>query len=482
MAMAMAMVMSARARLRSMLAILVSSAALAACSGGGEVPSGGTSPNVPETPYDGPTYHKDIAPIVQKSCQSCHRPGEIAPFGLTSYEEVSAVAGLIAIETKARRMPPWGALETSECKPKHAWQEDLRLSEAEIATFEAWSQAGAPEGDPKDAPGAFQPPSTDLEGKALELVPEEPFVTSGNSDQFQCFVLDPKLAATTYMNGVYFVPGNPKVVHHILLFADPDKASLAKAPVGGNYTCFGGSGVPGTKLLAGWAPGGVPVELPANVGTPLTAGSLLVMQVHYHPGGTTADPDATTVQLRFSDTPPEYHLTTALIGNDQTAKPGGNGLQPGPNDSGGAPEFRIPAGAKGHTETMVFTLPGQINGNPTPKIWVYSAAAHMHLVGVDQKVTLKHQDGAEECLLQTPQWDFSWQRGYAYDAPLESLPVFAPGDKLINRCTYDNSKDNKDLVDALIEQKMTDPVDVTMGESTLEEMCLSGLGLLTKAP
>ncbi|MCK6590784.1 MAG: hypothetical protein L6Q76_24750, partial [Polyangiaceae bacterium] len=103
-------------------------------------------------------------------------------------------------------------------------------------------------------------------------------------------------------------------------------------------------------------------------------------------------------------------------------------------------------------------------------------------VGVDQKISITHTDGAEECLLQEPQWDFSWQRGYAYDAPIESLPVFAPGDKLVNRCTYDNSKDNPALVDALLEQGYTDPVDVGMGESTLEEMCLSALGVLTKAP
>lgn len=462
------------------LALVLSAAALAGCSGSGAGDDAPTGAGNGPPAATGPTYYKDIAPILQKNCQSCHRPGEIAPFGLTTYEEASSVAGLMAIETEARRMPPWGALETSECAPPHAWRDDLRLSDADIATFDAWSKAGAPAGDPKDAPPAYEPPSTDLKGMDDELTPE-PFVTSGDADEFECFVLDPKLASTHYMNGVNFKPGNRKVVHHILLFSDPEKKSLDKAPVGGRYTCFGGSGVPGTALIAGWAPGGVAVELPPNVGTPLAAGSLLIMQIHYHPGGATADPDATKVQLRYSDSPPEYNLTTVLIGNDKFAQPGGNGLQPGPNDSGAAPEFLIPAGAKGHTETMVFTMPDMVNGNPTPKIWVYSASAHMHLVGVDQKVTLQRAAG-EVCLLQTPQWDFSWQRGYAYDAPIESLPVFAPGDRLINRCTYDNSKDNADLVDALIEQKKTDPIDVGMGESTLEEMCLSGLGLLTKAP
>jgi hypothetical protein len=469
----------------SVLTILVGSAALAACSSGGGDPTATTSGAGAGAPGDtGPTYYKDIVPIVQKSCLGCHRPGDIAPFALTTYEEARAVAGLMATETKERRMPPWGALDTGECKPKHAWQEDLRLSEADIKTFEDWSLAGAPAGNPDDEPAPYEPPPNELSEKDAEVSPAKSFVSSGESDQFECFVLDPKLTETKYMNGVYFVPGNPKVVHHILLFSDPMKSSLAMAPAGGSYPCFGGSGVQGTALLAGWAPGGVPIELPPNVGTPLAAGSLLVMQIHYHPGGTTAAPDKTTVQLRYSDTPPEYYLTTALIGNDQKAKAGGDGLLPGPNDSGGTPEFRIPAGVKDHTETMVFTLPPMINGNPTPKLWVYNVGAHMHLVGVDQKITLDHagSGSGEECLLQTPQWDFAWQRAYAYDAPLESLPVFAPGDKLTNRCTYDNTKDNKALVAALLEQKLTGPVDVTLGEETLDEMCLSALGLLSKAP
>lgn len=467
----------------SMLSIMAASAALAACSGdGGEAATAGGDTGSGPPAYAGPTYYKDIVPILQKNCQSCHRAGDIAPFALMTYEEASAVAGLMAVETRAQRMPPWSALDTDECKPKHAWKDDLRLPEAAIKTFEDWSAAGAPAGDPKDAPAPYEPPPNELSGKSDELTPGAPFVTSGDADQFECFVLDPKLAEQKFMNGVYFVPGNRKVVHHILLFSDPKQNALMKAQVGGSYPCFGGSGVAESKLLAGWAPGGVPYELPPNIGTPIEAGSLLIMQIHYHPGGTTADPDTTAVQIRYSEAPPEYHLTTALIGNDQKAQPNGNGLQPGPNDANGTPQFLIPAGAKDHTETMVFTMPAMIGGNPTPKIWVYSTAAHMHLVGVDQKVTLEHGGAGEECLLQTPQWDFSWQRGYAYDAEIESLPVFAPGDKLINRCTYNNTKENKDLAAALIEQKQPDLVDVKMGESTLEEMCLAGLGLLTKAP
>lgn len=467
------------------LSALMTAGALSACGNGGDDPAATTGGNTTSTgtaAYTGPTYHKDIAPLLQKHCMSCHRTGEIAPFALSSYAEASPAAGLLATTLRAGTMPPWGARDSDECAPKNPWADDLRLSEAEIATFEEWSKAGAPEGNPADAPSAYVPPDSGLPGTNMELTPAQGFVTSGDSDQFQCFVLDPKLTQQRFLNGVHFIPGNRKVVHHILLFSAPKAATLQKAPVGGNYTCFGGSGVVDSNLIGAWAPGGVPNELPSNIGTPLEADSLMIMQIHYHPGGTTADPDATKVQLRLIDTPPEYYLTTALIGNDQTQKPDGDGLQPGPNDTGAVPQFFIPANASQHTESIVFTLPDMLNGKPTPEIWIYRVAAHMHLVGVDEKISLSHAAGGEECLLHEPKWDFSWQRGYAYDAEVANLPRFAPGDKLNIRCIYENTKNNPDLASALIEQNLPNPVDVTLGESTLEEMCLTALGVLTKAP
>lgn len=462
--------------------LLLSAATLVACGGESTGGSGGTMSSSGMPPYTGPTYHKDIAPLLQKHCMNCHRTGEIAPFALSSYAEASPTAGLLATTVRDRKMPPWGAQETSECQPKNPWADDLRLTEAEIATFEAWSQAGAPEGDPADAPPAYMPPPKGLPGTNMELIPSQPYVTSGKNDQFQCFVLDPKLTQQRFLNGVHFIPGNAKVVHHALLFSTPKAETLAKAPVGGNYPCFGGAGVPVFNLIGAWAPGGVPAELPPNIGTPLEADSLMVMQIHYHPNGMVADPDATAVQLRLVDTPPAYYLTTALIGNDNKQQPSGDGLQPGPNDQGGIPQFLIPANASKHTEDIVFTLPNMINGNPTPDIWIYRVGAHMHLVGVDEKVSISHTGGGEECLLHEPRWDFSWQRGYNYDAAPADLPLFKPGDKLNIRCTYENTKNNPDLAAALLELNMPAPIDVTLGESTLDEMCLTALGVLTKAP
>jgi hypothetical protein len=86
--------------------------------------------------------------------------------------------------------------------------------------------------------------------------------------------------------------------------------------------------------------------------------------------------------------------------------------------------------------------------------------------------TSNPEQPAEECLLQTPHWDFNWQRGYLYDAPLEQLPTAGPGDVLEFRCTYDNSLDNPFVRQALVERGMSEPTEVRLGEQSLDEMCL----------
>jgi len=462
----------------SVLFALTFPALVAACTEESSPTGGGNTGGGGGAPESGPTYHKDVAPILQKSCQSCHRPGDIAPFSLLTYEDAKTVAFLIKEETQARTMPPWGAFETDECQPPHGYQKDARLSDEEIATLAAWQEAGAPEGDPADAPEPVDPPPTGLQDPSLELVPQEPYVTSGDADEFRCFVLDPKITQTTYLNGTFFVPQNRKVVHHILLFADETGESLSKMDASGGYDCFGGAGIAG-GLIAGWVPGGVPNELPSNIGTEIKPGTLFVMQVHYHPAGDVADPDATKVQLRFSEQVPEYNLITRLIGNFKTTLPGGNGLLPGPNDPASGAEFLIPANVSDHTETMLFTMPDKLGGEPLPELYVYGVGGHMHLVGVDEKVTLEKAGQDETCLLHEPRWDFKWQRSYAYDAPVTDLPRVEAGDKLRVRCTFDNTKENPALLEGLAEQGLPDPVDVTLGESTLEEMCLTALQLVT---
>jgi hypothetical protein len=440
-------------------------------TGGGSGTAGG--------PTAKPTFHKDIEPILQKSCQSCHTAGKIAPFALTTYDDAKTVASLLVTRTADRTMPPWGAFETETCKPRHAWQDDKRLTDAEIKTIEEWNTAGAPEGDPKDAPAKVAPGTDGLPGVQTTVTPLKPFVASGDKDQFRCFVLDPKLDKKRYLNGSHFIAGNPKVVHHALMFLDEKNEGAAKVDADGGYDCFGGSELSNATLIAAWAPGGVPNEYPSNIGLPMAAGAKLVMQIHYHPAGTTGAPDSTAFQMRFTDVDPDYEAAIALIGNYTKAQPDGDGLLPGPDDPNG-PQFFIPAGAKGHTETMRFTVPSGL-----PELKVYGVATHMHYVGTDMSIQVVRAaptttQPANECLVETPRWDFNWQRQYAYDTSIATLPTLRTGDQVTFKCTYDNSMDNPFVKRALLEQKLSAPQDVSLGETTLDEMCLGAINVIYK--
>jgi hypothetical protein len=482
---------------RRLLSILTLSsvATLAACSSGPDASSGSTSgtggAGSGSTASTGagsaasPTFHKDVEPILQKSCQGCHAPGRIAPFGLLAYADVKALADTIVANTANGSMPPWGAIETDECKPRFGFRDDKRLSESELATLKAWRDGGTLEGDPKDAPPPLDLNTlAGLPGVELTVEPTKPFTASGDKDQFRCFVIDPKLTTDAFLNGSHFIAGNPKVVHHALMFLDENGESVAKADADGGYDCFGGPELSDTSLLAGWAPGGVPNELAPNIGIPIPANAKLVMQVHYHPAGGPATADATKFQMRFTKGVPEYIGLVALIGNFSTQLPNGDGLLPGPNDGKGV-EFMIPAGAKGHTETMKFTIPANDDGTPLKDLKVYGASTHMHYVGTDMIVSVDRpaptdETPAHECLVQTPKWDFNWQRHYYYDTPIASLPSLRTGDVLNFRCTYDNSLENPFVKRALSEQNLSAPRDVRLGETTLDEMCLGNLTLLIK--
>jgi len=435
--------------------------------------AGGTSPT-------GVTFHKDVEPILQRSCQSCHVSGGIAPFPLLTFSQASAYAGLMVEQTQSRAMPPWHAEDTAECAVPLGWKNDIRLNDDEIAIFDAWNRAGAPEGDRNDAPPLRQP-TPGLPGVQLELKPDAPFELEPGGDEFRCFVLDPMLTKDSFVNGVFVVPGDAAVVHHVLVFTDPNRKSLANADASMSYDCFGGARVPESQLLTVWTPGGIPLEYPSNVAATLAANTLLVMQVHYHPhSATDVASDATRVQLRFSDSAPEFNAVTALIGNFKKSSPAGDGLLPGPDDPATGPEFLIPANTSGHTETMRWTFKNSPSGAAAPRL--YGMAGHMHYVGVDEKVTLTHADGASECLMQIPHWDFDWQRRYDYDAPIDGLPRINPGDRLDIRCTYDNTMSNPRVAASLVEQGLAAPRPVALGETTLDEMCLVGVTALYPAP
>jgi hypothetical protein len=128
---------------------------------------------------------------------------------------------------------------------------------------------------------------------------------------------------------------------------------------------------------------------------------------------------------------------------------------------------------------MLFTIP---KAAADYRLW--AVGTHMHYVGTDMRIGIARanpgDEPAEECLLETPRWDFNWQRGYLYDAPISQAPTARAGDIFNLRCTYDNSTQNAFVSNALFEQGLTEPRDVVLGEQTLDEMCLGVFGMAQK--
>jgi hypothetical protein len=483
-------------RLVLWLTATISVAAGVAACGTGDVsipnsvggPNAPSSPSPATSPTKGPTFHKDVQPILEAHCQKCHTTGGLAPFALLTYADAKVMAPAMVVETAAKRMPPWGAQDTTECKPRLPWAHDERLSDADIKMLADWNAAGAPEGDPKDAPAARPVVPLELEGVTDTLSPKSSFTASGDRDQFRCFVLDNPYPAGVYVTGVHVVPGNRKVVHHAVVFTDPTGDFAARAGADGSFDCSsaamanaGGGLSNGTQsiTLDVWTPGITPVDLPPYIAIPLLPSSKLIMQIHYSPGGATADPDVTKVQLRTSAKKPEYLLFTSAVGNAAAQGPNGDGLLPMPDDPGGVPVFEIPKNVHDHVEKMQFTIPQKQAGAENQTIWIYGVMGHEHLAGVDVKVDLER--GADsQCLLQD-KWDFHWQRMYTYASAVERLPTLEPGDRIQLRCTYDNSLSNRRLATELANRGLS-PVDIHLGEQTLDEMCLVIPQLLIKTP
>ena len=438
---------------------------LVGCSGGEPEPGAAAA-------VGAPTWYQDVAPIVVENCAGCHADGGLGGVALDHPELAVVMSESMAHEVETRSMPPWGAYDTEECTAPLPLVGDLRLTDEEIQVVVDWAAAGAPLGDP-ESPAETSPPVSVTLGDDFddEIYPQASHITAGESDEFICFTLDPGLDEGRWLTGLEVLPGNTEVVHHALIFIDSSGDSVDLADDDGKYTCFGSAKVDGS-LVGAWAPGSLPSVTPEGSGTWLPAGARLAMQIHYHPSGATAEPDLTGVRLRYADEDPEYEAEIVLIGNARNAR---NGLISGPNDSSDRPEFLIPAGAKGHTETMYFDLPNYADG-----IQVYQASTHMHYLGVDGRVWIERQpetDGTEECLIQTPEYSFEWQRGYTYEGSYDDFPSLSAGDRLWVECTYDNTLDNEGARAALEDAGLSEPQDVSLGDETLDEMCLMVLGI-----
>ena len=388
-----------------------------------------------------PTFSNEVVRILQQRCQSCHRPGDIAPFSLMSFEEAKPWAQNIKFMTETRQMPPW--------KPVVGCGDfagSRRLTDGEIATIKAWVDAGAPEGDRAQLPPPVVATGDWFLGTpdaVLEM--EQTFTPPRGQDTYRCFPLTSSSSSAQYVSAIDILPGDRSTVHHVIAYIDTtgESAKLDAAEEGPGYTCFGGPGFPLTSALGGWAPGSRPAMLPEGVAIELPANARVVMQVHYHPHGDHAEPDLTRMGVYFSRTPVEKRLRFLPLINTS---------------------FMIPAGASNHQVTASLQLP------PFIGLHAVSITPHMHLLGKTMKVTATLPSGATQCLIEIDDWDFHWQGTYNYVEPV-ALPALT---FLSLTATFDNSSSNP-------RNPNNPPQPVGWGEATTDEMCIAFLGITVDA-
>jgi hypothetical protein len=388
------------------------------------------------------TFSDQIVRIFQAHCQTCHRPGEIAPFSLTTYGDAYAHRRKIRYVTQTRKMPPW--------KPVPGFGDfagSRRLAEADIALIERWVAAGAPEGDrrllppPLDFPGTWTLGTPDL---VLDPAVDFP-VASREDDLYRCFTIPTSFKEDRWVSAVEFIPGNRRIVHHIITYVDTSGRShaLDDAEPGPGYTCFGGPGFLPTGGLGGWAPGAGPHVMPDGVGMLLPAGARVVVQVHYHHRSQSSETDRTRLGLHFARRPIDKRVRVIPIRNRN---------------------FLVPAGEARHEVKASYTLP------PTSHLHAIAITPHMHLLGREMKVTATYPDGTVRPLIYIDDWDFHWQGSYSFAAPVP-LPG---GTRIDVAAIYDNSPANK-------RNPSLPPRAVGWGEGTTDEMCIAFLRVTVDA-
>jgi hypothetical protein len=385
-----------------------------------------------------PVTFNEVVPIFQQNCQTCHRPGNIGPFSLLTYEESRRYAFQIRTAVQSREMPPWKPVNAN-----NVFHGERRLTDAEIQTISQWVEDGVLEGDPAMIPPPVNFPETWSGGEPeLVIQPSEPYNVTGEDDIYRCFTVPLNSASDVYVRGYEVLPGDRSIVHHVILFTDSSGASveLDAAEPGPGYNCFGGPGFSrGIGGIGGWAPGASAQMFPEGSGFRLPGTSYLVMQVHYshagHQHGATQlglNTDLTRVGLYLSPTPLE-RISILPMGNFR---------------------FAIPAGHPNYQVSAIMPILAPVE--------LYAIAPHMHLLGRKVVVEAWLPFLQRRQLIRIDDWDFHWQSVYNYRQPIR-LPA---GTILVMTAHYDNSSNNP-------ANPSNPPVTVRFGEETEDEMHLT---------
>jgi mono/diheme cytochrome c family protein len=359
------------------------------------------------------SYAERIAPLLVAHCASCHRPGGIGPWSMTSYEVVRGFAPMVREVVRTKRMPPWHA------DPHYgSFVGDRSLTIEEARTLVHWIEAGAPRGTGPDPLRLQTAASPEWSLGTPDLVVEVPAfaVPATGVVDYQYPRAPNPLGRDVWIRAVEIIPGDRAVVHHVLAGID-DPANGSQRRIRGQI-----------GELGGYAPGKNMMRYPEGTGILLRKEAGFRFQMHYTPNGK-ATTDVTRVGYYFTETPPKYPLRMTMLMDTSLS---------------------IPAHAKVHTETLEHVFDRDVI--------LYSLMPHAHLRGRAAKFTAHYPDGRAEVLLSVPKYDFGWQTTYMLSAP---KPMRA-GTRLAFEMTWDNSAQNP---------ANPDPTrTVRWGEQTWDEM------------
>jgi hypothetical protein len=376
---------------------------------------------VPSTP----TFYKAVLPILQDHCQECHRPGEIGPFSLMSYESSRPWAKSIRQAVLAQKMPPWHADNAHSARMAN----DRSLTKSQIDTLVAWSDGGAPAGNPKDAPPARAFPDGWTIGKpdaVFDLGVDFPVPAKGVVE-YTLFLTHTNFKEDKWVSAIEVRPEVRAAVHHIVVHVRPPGATrwsylkvgeplpesimpkTATAPVPQNDLGFLSFTADQDEWLGEYFPGANGFRAKPGQAKLIPAGSDIIFQMHYTPFGKEVT-DRSKIGLIFAKEPPKDRVFNVGLNNNT---------------------LRIPPGAAHHRVDTNLEIPNDVT--------LEAIEPHMHLRGSGFGLEATYPSGEHETLIDVPRYDFNWQMNYVLEKP-RLLPK---GTKLHMTAFYDNSPNNK---------------------------------------
>ncbi len=344
------------------------------------------------------TYHAQIARILSTHCIECHRDGGVAPFSLTSSDDVIAHAPMIRQVVERGIMPPWFAAKPEAGQPSH-WINDRSVPEADKAALLSWLSSDRPLGNPTDAPPARDFSSGWMIGKpdaVYQFAKPVPIKATGVMS-YQHVVIDTELTEDKWVQAIEIQPGVREVVHHVLVFLQVGDRRGDDADEEGR----GG-------FWAAYVPGNSYRIFGDGYGKRLPKGAKLRFQMHYTPNGKAVE-DATKIGVVFAKEPPRQEVKVAGIVNARLS---------------------IPPGADNHREEATLRLPFDVE--------ILGFMPHMHLRGKACRYEVGTDEANARMLLDIPRYDFNWQLVYRPTEPI----ALSQGQTMRFTAWYDNSKNN----------------------------------------